>query len=465
MRNRDAVFPPGEPDSKIVERLFFVQQVSLALVVQIAAVVLFTRLFAPLSHFVPASLTQVSFPFALAVLFSALSLYFSDSKRSRRMVHLGWFFASCTALISLSLVVTPMYVFSTGRESLSHIAHVASNQTHESFIQNAVFVLLVPILLLIRSSRPFVSQLADVMTACLCLLVLILSSELLFGTFPILGPPISGLISPIALACLLLLTLVVVFRRAEFGIFSIFLGHGVGGKLARVLSPVLLVLPIVREALRTRLLNAQLLPPHRASGILTSVGTAFAFSLLLYLVRRINLMEEEIQDLSLRDGLTGLYNFRGFHLLAEQLLRLTRRTNKQFVVLFIDLDNLKEVNDKLGHEAGSGFLIEAANLLLATFRETDVIGRIGGDEFVVAGQFSTPAISAAIQRLNEATSERNAETHRPPPLSFSIGHAIDGEKSSESLKQLVRKADAAMYEAKRHKKSRSGQSTDYLPRS
>jgi diguanylate cyclase (GGDEF)-like protein len=211
-------------------------------------------------------------------------------------------------------------------------------------------------------------------------------------------------------------------------------------------------LPILREVGRAHLLQSLRMPVQYATAILTSITTMLSFVLLLILAWRINSMEMEIRDLSLRDALTGLYNLRGFHLLAEQLLRLAHRNELPFSVLFIDLDNLKQINDSYGHDAGSRFLVETGEILTATFRETDVLGRVGGDEFAVAGEFSQTAISIAAERLQAACALRNREPGRQFPLSFSVGFGSSVEHENESLKDLLAKADQAMYQEKRRKK-------------
>jgi diguanylate cyclase (GGDEF)-like protein len=163
-------------------------------------------------------------------------------------------------------------------------------------------------------------------------------------------------------------------------------------------------------------------------------------------------MEEEIQQLSFRDELTGLYNLRGFRLLAEQALRLANRSHAPFSILFIDLDGLKQTNDTLGHGVGSALLVETAALLTETFRETDVIARIGGDEFAVAGQFTRAGISIAAQRLEEQASATAIEACGGQPLSLSIGFSTNNEHRHESLQDLLDQADLAMYDKKRSKR-------------
>jgi diguanylate cyclase (GGDEF)-like protein len=235
-------------------------------------------------------------------------------------------------------------------------------------------------------------------------------------------------------------------------IFSVFLGRGIGSRIARILGPVILVLPFLREIARQRMVSSHILPEHYATAILASVSAAMSFVFLVLLVFYIKSMEDEIHDLSLRDELTGLYNLRGFHLLGEQALRLAQRSRVPFSVLFIDLDNLKQINDLHGHSVGSACLAETGTLLQATFRETDVLGRIGGDEFAVAGQFTHAAIAVATKRLREASALRNSQSGCRFTLSLSIGHVTSEPDAPEPLDALLSKADRAMYEEKRRKK-------------
>jgi diguanylate cyclase (GGDEF)-like protein len=187
-------------------------------------------------------------------------------------------------------------------------------------------------------------------------------------------------------------------------------------------------------------------------------------SMLLYLAWRLNLLETEINALSLRDPLTGLYNLRGFDLLAEQMLLVTRRSGQPFSVIFLDLDNLKETNDALGHEAGSALLVEMAAILKDTFREADVMARLGGDEFAVAGQFSAAAVREVARRMQESAEERiilgsrsGARGGRSSGLSFSAGCATSEPDEQTPLDELLAQADEEMYREKRRKKARLNQ--------
>lgn len=452
MHRRAKSVSPNQPDLDLFHRVFFLQQVCLALVIQIAAVALCAHPFASLNHLLPASLGEMRISFALAALFSALSLFFSDIDRSTRWQRLSRIFAVLTAISAVGSFFEAGVPLSSG--------HLASTAAHRLAFQHdgghvvigIVLILISIVLILIRAAKPIASRIADLAAASLCILVLVLVSEFCFGVLHTPGSTTDGIASVATLACLAMLTIAAALRRAEHGAFSIFLGAGIGGKIARTLAPFLLLLPFVREVVRSRLMSGRLIPAPYSTAIFATAATAICFSFLLFLVARLNKMETEIHDLTLRDELTGLYNVRGFNLLAGQSLRLAQRAEVPFSVLFIDMDNLKHINDELGHTAGSATLTETARLLDSTFREADVIARIGGDEFVVAGQFDHKAVAASAQRLQECAAARFSDSAGRFPLSLSIGYATSSDIRFESLKDLVAQADLAMYEKKRRKK-------------
>ena len=92
--------------------------------------------------------------------------------------------------------------------------------------------------------------------------------------------------------------------------------------------------------------------------------------------------QEDLRTLTLVDEITGLYTRRGFLALVEQKFKIAGRLNRGVLLLLGDLDGLRGINDTLGYEEGDRALIEAANILKETFRESDIIARIGGDEFI-----------------------------------------------------------------------------------
>jgi two-component system cell cycle response regulator len=168
-----------------------------------------------------------------------------------------------------------------------------------------------------------------------------------------------------------------------------------------------------------------------------------------------------LRSLSLIDELTSLYNRRGFLNLAEHQLKLARRTKRGLLLIFADLDDLKQINDTFGHKEGDLALIESANILKQTFRSSDIIARVGGDEFVVlALETSEANVEAIYARLQSNLDAHNAEGSRPYILSISTGTAYYTPESSYTIDELLTRADKLMYEQKIHKKMR-GVNSEY----
>lgn len=162
-------------------------------------------------------------------------------------------------------------------------------------------------------------------------------------------------------------------------------------------------------------------------------------------------MEEELRTLSITDELTGLYNRRGFLMLAGQQLKLANRLKRGVLIFYADLDDLKIINDKYGHQEGDRAIMESADLLREVFRESDITARIGGDEFVVfpvhTTGYSKETLSA---RFKEHLRVHNMKRSAPYELSISIGIAYY-EKCSHSIEELLVQADKLMYEQKKEK--------------
>ena len=142
---------------------------------------------------------------------------------------------------------------------------------------------------------------------------------------------------------------------------------------------------------------------------------------------------DELRELTLTDDLTGLYNRRGFSNLAHQQLRVAARNGSRMLLIYIDLDGLKEINDRLGHAEGDIALIETASILKSTFRGSDIIARLGGDEFVVLLLESTDKESAILrERLVENLRERNQRAGNSFRLAFSSGCASAAPRISSA---------------------------------
>jgi diguanylate cyclase (GGDEF)-like protein/PAS domain S-box-containing protein len=164
--------------------------------------------------------------------------------------------------------------------------------------------------------------------------------------------------------------------------------------------------------------------------------------------------EEALRALSLVDELTGLYNRRGFLALAQQQLKLARRGHREVVLLFVDMDDFKEINDTFGHNEGDVALTRAAQVLRKTFRDSDILARLGGDEFVVLATDTAAATSDIIvSRMRRELQERNEEDGYPYRLSFSVGAARFDPDAPPSIEELLATADSMLYQQKRHRRA------------
>jgi two-component system cell cycle response regulator len=161
-------------------------------------------------------------------------------------------------------------------------------------------------------------------------------------------------------------------------------------------------------------------------------------------------MVKELKLLSVTDDLTGLYNRRGFLTFGGELLKLGRRISTQVFLIYADLDKMKWINDTLGHAEGDKALKEIAAILRKAYRETDIIARIGGDEFVVMGILASGIpVEVLADRLSKQVESHNEKRPEPYRLSMSVGAASYPIGAFMSIDDLLQKADEMMYDQKR----------------
>lgn len=176
------------------------------------------------------------------------------------------------------------------------------------------------------------------------------------------------------------------------------------------------------------------------------------------LVKRVHQLEQaqaRLRTLSLTDDLTELWNRRGFLVHAEQHLMMARRTKKEFLLIYADMDGLKQINDTFGHDEGSRAIIGMSQVLRQTFRETDFIARLGGDEFTILVRDIPLGTEECIRnRLQENLQIYNAAGCHAHKLLVSLGVICVDPASTTTIEEQLTKADLAMYEHKRSKQSR-----------
>jgi diguanylate cyclase (GGDEF)-like protein len=372
---------------------------------------------------------RASLPYLLTALLCAISLLLSEPDRvGIAMTYAG----QAVDLLALCGAVAILFFSRAG--ALREDALLAPRFS-------LGFVALALAVFMVDKKNWLINHLVDFLVCGLCLLSLLLTSNAAFARFELFGnsTAVPGAIS--LTVCLVALTMGLGLRQAGHGVFSIFLGVGAGSRLARIFAPILIVLPFIGEAANAWISRRVVPSHHLSAAIAASAAVAVVAGILLFFTWRISRMENQIHDLVLRDEATRLYNFRGFQMLAEHALQLAQRSNTPFSVLYVDLENLAEIHNELGPNVAAATLREAGEILRATFRESDIKGRIGADAFAVAGHFDRTGISVAALRLEAATAARSARSERPIPIKFSMGHVTTSDMNEpENLRELLERA-------------------------
>lgn len=165
-----------------------------------------------------------------------------------------------------------------------------------------------------------------------------------------------------------------------------------------------------------------------------------------------NLVEREfaVMRLATMDELTQLTNRRGFNMLAKHALAMCERTETPATLLLFDLDGFKEINDTLGHAEGDAALTSFAADLLANYRDSDVVARIGGDEFcVLLSGADAESAPVTLDKLARRTDLRNEGRDPRAQIRYSVGTAVYDPTVHTSVAELLEAADTLMYEDKR----------------
>lgn len=159
-----------------------------------------------------------------------------------------------------------------------------------------------------------------------------------------------------------------------------------------------------------------------------------------------------LNRISMYDELTGVYNRRGFYEFANSVLTAPDNNGKHAVIIFADLDNLKQINDRFGHDDGDYAITMGASFLKKGLRNTDIVARIGGDEFVAFAICENSDIIRSIpDRIKSIAKEHNKTSPKEYNVTMSIGIYEFDCGPSLSIQTFMDKADAALYEDKKHK--------------
>lgn len=171
-------------------------------------------------------------------------------------------------------------------------------------------------------------------------------------------------------------------------------------------------------------------------------------------IRKINFMYTQTKQLSITDALTNLYNRRYFETTFAREFARAKRYNSQLSLVVVDIDWFKKINDTYGHSCGDYVLRELSWLMAENFRQTDIIFRYGGEEFVIL-LTETDGKSAIIpvERLRRAV-EDNKFKFKGVELNVTISAGISSNKDVNEVCQMFDNADKALYQAKEEGRNR-----------
>lgn len=175
----------------------------------------------------------------------------------------------------------------------------------------------------------------------------------------------------------------------------------------------------------------------------------------------LNSMVQKLNKMWIYDTLTGVFNRAGFFKYAPSIIREAISKSNKLFVLFLDLDGLKGINDKYGHDEGDVFIRAMGNVLTQVHRHGELLMRYGGDEFVVLSQnYTEEDARNYIARVRAGIDDYNASSDKPYLLDASMGYSIVDPEENMNLEDLIESADKEMYRVKNEKKKRKGIGSD-----
>jgi diguanylate cyclase (GGDEF)-like protein len=218
-------------------------------------------------------------------------------------------------------------------------------------------------------------------------------------------------------------------------------------------SPVFL--ETIRSSLCGTLQIMDMMAKQREYGVSLEKKVQIRTAELQQALNNLSEANEKLEQISVRDELTGLLNRRGFMSMASMYISLAKRNLSSFICIYFDLDNLKQINDSYGHAHGDIAIKAIADILNKAFRKTDVVGRMGGDEFTaLALDCTESSYDLILKRMDLLVEEYNSSNNNPWILGYSSGLASSSQEHGFDIDTLLKLADQALYEIKQKKKKK-----------
>jgi len=392
---------------------------------------------------------------ALALFFSGVSVL---TFRIRHRTYRNLAKATLFLIVSIIFLNSLQIVYTDGEvNALNYFLVNRSNADNVFPVspQSIVAIMLLSLIPLFNLKNNAVASVThDFLVSIAFVLVTFYIAAHIFHATDLVSVDANVLLSVYTLIALVLLTIFNQISKCTPGLYSIFLMSGTGGEHCRTfVFPAIFLLFFVMTIIHNQLSQGNIDETEAFA-----VATAFVLSsialLLIYLSYEINKLEWRLREQATTDELTRLLNRRGFKLFAEMAINESRRTKLPLTLLFFDLDNLKSINDRLGHKEGSEMIKLFADSLQSAFRESDVIARVGGDEFIVLVRDSKASEGILINRLNAHISNL-AIPRLFPKYSYGVAEILP--TTLDSLDDVINKADENMYKAKMKKKNEDAQ--------
>jgi len=441
--------PSNQPDPRILSQLHTAQGVCLIGVGLISTGIICGRIMPDVARALPNGWSLMKVNTAIAFLCGAAGLFVTHSREAGPRLIAAWLCSAAIMIFAGSALIAYSTGHPIGLETILE-ADAGAEFPGRMSVQTSIYLELVGLILILGGvRRKFYTYIVDALTMMLLLLVLSVVAGYAFDAAGFFGQSQDTRAAPQTLACMSLLGVAVVCRRTRDGFFAVLVGQAIGSQTARVTWPLAVILPFIIVGVSAHATRAHWVSTPYAAALAASLCSVVILGLVVLMARKINLLERDLRDMSLTDELTKIHNRRAFYVLGEHALREARRNHRQLTVLYFDLNGLKKINDNLGHETGSRLLIQAANLLHANFRSSDIVARVGGDEFAVVAREGRTNLVTAITRLDIATAAANRTPGIPYRISYSMGEATYEPGSKDSFVELVQRADAMMYDRKR----------------
>lgn len=444
----------NEPDEHVLSLIRPIEAGVLLLIVTVAAFILFLWFVPPAGALVPHYWSKMTANTAAGLLLSALSLALTSPQAPLTARRIG--LAAAVIVLALGVVTMAEYIthMPFGIDGFLPYNPHLRYPGRPSLATASEFVFLALCLMTFHHAKSRWSVLADIFALMFTGLTFVMFGGHLYGAIDFFGDNPSNVMAVHTLFLFFCFTALVTIRRAERGGFlAVLLNVGIGSHILRVILPPAIFAPFIFLAADAYLSEAGLMSKSYAQALSSASASTLILFIIVWLGRRINALERDLRDLSLTDELTGVYNRRGFYFLGQQAIREAERGDSRPALFYFDLDGLKRVNDMLGHETGSDMIQSFAALLTKGFRQGDIVGRIGGDEFAVM-TVREPGIKLEelLARLNALAATFNDSGERGFRLRFSVGYAELNPGQSETLDDLVTRADAMMYQDKARKR-------------